>query len=74
MSFVTLLLGRPEPTNRGMPKDPYPLTNPFWHERDRWRRDPFYRDGLLRAPFTSQFREDPLGTTSRFLQSCLFGR
>lgn len=67
MSLAALLLGRPEPTNCGMPKKTYPLTSPFYHKRDRWHRDPFYRKGIVGGWFTRQFLAAPLGTIGRFL-------
>ncbi|MEK7516676.1 MAG: hypothetical protein AAB562_03710 [Patescibacteria group bacterium] len=71
---VNLLAGHPPPVDaHGYIPKTYPLTSPFGDENVRWCCDPFYRRGLLGALFTSQFRKDPLGVLSRFLQAHLFG-
>ena len=71
MSLDTLLLGHSEPSNRGMPEKTYPLTSPFYHERDQWHRDPFYRRGIVGGLLTRQFLAAPFGTISRFLLATL---
>mgnify|MGYP001617046364 CR=1 FL=1 len=73
---ANFLVGYPPPpadAHDYIPKT-YPLTSPFWNEADRWRRDPFYRRGILGAPFTMQFRDAPLSAVVKFLEASFFGQ
>lgn len=70
---VNFFIGRPPPAEVGRLPKSNPIPHPFYNERDQWYRDPFYREGLLLAPFAPQFRKDPFGTISRSLQAHLFG-
>lgn len=74
--IANLLMGHTPPAVAAygyIPKS-YPLTCPFWNEAERWLGDPFYRRGILGAPFTLQFRAAPLFAVVRFLQASFFGQ